>query len=241
MILIRSIIYFILLVITSLVFATAIITVGLLLTYKQRSNIANHWGMLNIWLVAKICGLKYEITGLENIPDSACIIMSKHQSTWDTMFLRGILPPEQAWVLKKELMHVPFFGWGLMAVQAIGIDRKAGRQAINQIIRLGSERLEKGHYVIIYPEGTRVAPGERKKYGISGALLAHKSKYPIIPIAHNAGVFWRRMGLKKYPGTIQVVIGKPIKVDGLKSSEINSLVEEWIESTSATMPRSLSD
>jgi len=190
-------------------------------------------------LVEKICGLKYEIKGLENIPDSACIILSKHQSTWDTLILRSILPPEQAWVLKKELLQIPFFGWGLSAVQAIGIDRNAGRKALKQIIRLGSEHLEKGHYVIIYPEGTRVAPGEHKKYGISGAYLAQKSQFPIIPVAHNAGVFWRRLGLKKYPGTIQVIIGPLIETKGLKSHEINRRVEEWIESTMETLPQSI--
>ncbi|HEC14985.1 MAG TPA: 1-acyl-sn-glycerol-3-phosphate acyltransferase [Sedimenticola sp.] len=239
MILLRSTIYFASLIVNTVIFSLLIITVGLLLPYERRCRLANAWGMVNLWLLSAICGLNYKIKGLENIPAKGCIILSKHQSAWETMALRGILPPQQAWVLKRELLWVPFFGWALMAVQAIGIDRKAGRAAMNQIIESGRRHLEKGHYVVIFPEGTRVAPGERGHYGAGGAILAHHTKYPVIPIAHNAGVFWRRRDLKKYPGTIEVVIGPPIETEGLKSSEINRKVEEWIESTMDTLPQAL--
>jgi len=236
MILLRSSLYFLCLVIVTVIIATAIITVGLFLSHRQCSQMANAWGMCNLWLLSKICGLNYEIKGLENIPDTGSIILSKHQSAWETMALRGLLPPNQAWVLKRELLWVPFFGWALMALQAIGIDRKSGRVAMNQVVKAGQKHLEQGHHVIIFPEGTRVAPGERKRYGAGGAILAHHSKFPVIPVALNSGVFWRRRDLKKYPGTIQVVIGAPLEIEGLKSSEINKKVEEWIESTMETLP-----
>ncbi len=237
MILFRSSLYFLCLIIITVLIATAIITVGLLFSHKQRSKLANFWGMSNLWLLSKICGLNYEIKGLENIPDGGCIILSKHQSAWETMALRGLLPPSQTWVLKQELLWVPFFGWALMALQAIGIDRKSGRTAMNQVVKEGQKQLAKGRNVIIFPEGTRVAPGERGRYGAGGAILAHHTQFPIIPIALNSGIFWRRRDLKKYPGTIQVVIGSPIPIEGLKSSAINKKVEEWIESTMETLPK----
>jgi 1-acyl-sn-glycerol-3-phosphate acyltransferase len=175
---------------------------------------------------------------MEHLEGGNAIILSKHQSAWETIALRGILPFNQAWVLKRELMWVPIFGWALAMVNPIAINRKAGREAARQVITQGTQRLEQGRYVIIFPEGTRVAPGERKKYGHGGAMLAEKSGYPIIPIAHNAGVFWRRRGLKKYPGTIQVVIGPRIETQGLSMKEIHQRVEDWIESTVESLPNS---
>ncbi len=241
MILLRSTLYFASLVMITIPFAMVIITVGLLLPFKQRSMLANAWGMSNLWLLSKICHLNYEIKGLENIPETGCIILSKHQSAWETLALRALLPPCQAWVLKRELLWVPFFGWALMALQAIGIDRKSGRAAIGQVIKEGERHLKRGHNVIIFPEGTRVAPGERGRYGAGGAILAHHTGFPVVPIALNSGIFWRRRELRKYPGTVQVVIGKPIEVKGLKSSEINQKVENWIESTMETLPQRIED
>jgi 1-acyl-sn-glycerol-3-phosphate acyltransferase len=140
-------------------------------------------------------------------------------------------------VLKKELLRVPFFGWALMAARSISIDRSAGRKAMKQVIEEGTRRLQNGDWVVIFPEGTRTAPGEKGRYGAGGALLAEKSGYPIVPIAHNAGVFWRRRDLRKYPGTIQVVIGPLIETQGLSGNEINRRVEQWIEDTVASLPQ----
>lgn len=150
--------------------------------------------------------------------------------------MRGLFPPEQAWILKRELMWIPFFGWALAAVGSISINRSSGRAAMRQVITKGTEKLNMGRLVMIFPEGTRVAPGERKKYGLGGAILAEKSGYPIIPVAHNAGVFWRRRGVKKHPGTVQMVIGEPIDPKGKSTNEIIAEVEEWIETTVATLP-----
>ena len=125
----------------------------------------------------------------------------------------------------------------LRAGNAIGIDRSLGRAALKQVVEEGTRRLQLGDWVVIFPEGTRTAPGERKRYGAGGAILAERSGYPVIPIAHNAGVFWRRRDIRKYPGTIQVVVGEPIETRGLSATEINQRVEGWIESTMETLPQ----
>lgn len=240
MILLRSSLYFTLMVISTIFFALLIV-IFFWLPHRQRSRLANAWGLTNLWLLKTICGLDYEIKGWENIPEGSCIFLAKHQSAWETISLRGLLPPNQIWVLKRELMWIPFFGWALYLVKAISIDRDAGRKAARKIISEGAEHLKAGRNVVIFPEGTRVAPGQRKRYGVGGAFLAHETGYPVVPIAHNAGVFWRRRDLKKYPGTIQVVIGPVIESEGLSSSEINRRVEEWIESTMETLPMHLPD
>ncbi|HIP53137.1 MAG TPA: 1-acyl-sn-glycerol-3-phosphate acyltransferase [Chromatiales bacterium] len=237
MILFRSLLYFLALVFSTLFFATLLLLVGWVLPFHRRSQIANKWGSTNLTLQQWLCGLDYRVTGQENIPASNCVILSKHQSAWETIALRHIMPAQQVWVLKRELMWIPFFGWALALFHPIAIDRKSGRKAVSQIIRQGTEQLKKGRWVVIFPEGTRVAPGERKRYGIGGALLAEHSGYPVLPVAHNAGVYWRRRGILKYPGTIQVVIGPVIETDGLRATEINARVEEWIESTMAALPQ----
>ncbi|MCB1751810.1 MAG: 1-acyl-sn-glycerol-3-phosphate acyltransferase [Gammaproteobacteria bacterium] len=235
MILFRSLLYFASLIISTTLYGLLLSTIGWFLPFDKRSGIANQWARINLKLQKSICGLDYRVTGLENIPASNTIVLSKHQSAWETIALRCILPPEQTWVLKQELMWIPIFGWALAAAQPIAINRKAGRRAAGQIIAQGRARLQQGRTVIIFPEGTRVAPGTRKKYGIGGALLAEKTGYPVLPIAHNAGVFWRRRGLKKYPGTIQVVIGPVIDSHGLKAAEINRRAEQWIEGTVSSL------
>ena len=236
MIYIRSLVYFIALVLSIIVFGLAMSTVGLLLPLSVRDWLSRAWGNTNLWLMRVICGLKYRVKGAENLPQSAAIVMSKHQSSWETISLKGLLAKEQSWILKRELMWIPVFGWALASVPTIAINRKAGRRALKQIIKQGTKVLDQGRVVVVFPEGTRTAPGEKRKYGIGGAMLAEKSGYPIIPIAHNAGVFWKRRDLKKYPGTIDVVVGEPIETKGRKASEINSMVENWIEDQVAKLP-----
>lgn len=237
MILFRSLLYFACLVISTTLFGITLATFGWLLSFSGRSKIANQWARVNLIMQKSICGLDFQVDGLENIPSKNTIVLSKHQSAWETIALRCILPPEQTWVLKQELMWIPIFGWALAAAQPIAIDRKSGRRAAGQIIEQGSKRLKQGRTVVIFPEGTRVAPGNRKKYGIGGGLLAEKTGYPVLPIAHNAGVFWRRRGIKKFPGTIQVVIGPVINTNGLSAIEINKRAEQWIENTLSQLPQ----
>ena len=237
----RSALYFIAMALTIVVFGLAMSTVGRLFPLSVRDRMGAAWGATNLKLMKWICGLDYRIKGAENLPRDAAIVMSKHQSTWETLALKKILKPEQSWVLKRELMWVPIFGWALASVPTIAIDRKAGRKAIKQIVEQGIPLLEQGRVIVIFPEGTRTAPGEHHKYGIGGSILAEKSGYPVVPIAHNAGVFWKRRGLKKHPGTIDVVVGKPIATRGKKASEITREVESWIEAQVAKLPQTPSE
>lgn len=233
MILIRSSLFFAGMLFSTLLIATPLSIFGWFMPYKQRCQMSNAWGGVNIWLLRVLCGLSYDIKGAEHLPTGGTVILSKHQSAWETMALRYILPPEQAWVLKRELLWVPFFGWALALVEPIAINRKAGSKAVKQVIKQGVEQLEKGRNVIIFPEGTRVAPGDKKRFGVGGALLAQKAGVPVVPIAHNAGHFWRRRGIKKYPGVIQMIVGKPIDTKNKTAAEINREVETWIESQMA--------
>ncbi|MCG6968006.1 MAG: 1-acyl-sn-glycerol-3-phosphate acyltransferase [Chromatiaceae bacterium] len=238
MILLRSLIYFAAMVISAAVFGLLIALLGAFLPGRYSDVMATLWGKVNLWLQRVICNLRYQIAGVENLPDGPCIIMSKHQSTWETIGLRGILRPEQSWVLKQELMRLPIFGWGLRFAKSIPIDRSAGRRSVLKVVEQGKQRLDEGRYVMIFPEGTRTAPGERRKYGVGGGVLAERTGAKVIPIAHNAGVFWRRRGVKKFPGTIQVVIGPAIESHGRKAVEIMRDVEEWIEARQAELPLS---
>ncbi len=239
MLYLRSLIYFSLMSLSVVAVGLPLSIVGWFLPYRVRSSIANLWGITNLKMLKWICNLDYRVEGLENFPQQNCIVLSKHQSTWETIALRSLLPPEQAWVLKRELMWVPVFGWALYLVQPIAIDRSAGRKAVKQLIDRGCKLLKKGRTVVIFPEGTRVAPGTRKRYGLGGALLAEKSGYPVIPVAHNAGSFWRRRDLRKYPGTITIVFGPVIETRGLSASEINQKVEQWIENKVAELEQNL--
>lgn len=181
-----------------------------------------------MWWLEVTCGLKYRVEGSENIPKSPCIIMSKHQSAWETMALQKMFPP-QVWVMKREIFWIPFFGWAIAAMEPIAIDRSSGRKAISQIIEQGKKTLDSGKWVVIFPEGTRVPPGKKGRYGMGGAILATKSGYPVIPVALNSGEFWRRNDFIKRPGTIDVVIGKPIDSADREPDSLNHEIEEWIE------------
>jgi 1-acyl-sn-glycerol-3-phosphate acyltransferase len=236
MILLRSILYFTFLVITTIIIATVGSLVGWAITKKQVHFFDHTWSRLNLWALKYLCGLSYRVTGIENLPNQNCIIFAKHQSAWETIALISIIPGIKSWVLKRELLYVPFLGWIMYYFRPIAIDRKSGRKAVEQIIEQGIQRLKSGNHVFVFPEGTRVAPGTRKRYGIGGAILAEKSAYPVLPVAHNAGVFWRRRDLRKYPGVVDVVIGPLIETEGKKASDINQEAEEWIETTVDGLP-----
>ncbi|MFA5685678.1 MAG: lysophospholipid acyltransferase family protein [Lysobacteraceae bacterium] len=197
-----------------------------------RYAVATRWARLNLWWLKYSCGLTYRVSGRENIPKDTAIIFSKHQSTWETLALQEIFPP-QVWVLKRELLRIPFFGWGLAMVGAIGIDRKAGRKAVDQLVTQGRQRLESGRWVVVFPEGTRVAPGARGRYRIGGAVLAERTGHAIVPVAHNAGEYWPARGFRMRPGEIQVVIGPPIHSAGRSAAAVLKEAESWIEGTMA--------
>lgn len=181
-----------------------------------------------MWLLRVICGIRMEVRGRENIPDQPCIVLCKHQSAWETFALQTVFPA-QVWVLKRELLWLPFFGWGLALTSPIAIDRSKGKEAMKQLLEQGKQRLEDGFCVVVFPEGTRMPYGVRGKYKIGGSLLAEHSGALISPVAHNAGKFWGRNAFSKHPGTVVMSIGKPIDPAGLKAEEINRRVEEWIE------------
>lgn len=238
MVYLRSLLYMVGLAVTTVAFGLTVAMSSRLLSWERRSAVANAWGTTNLWLLRVVCGLSYRVTGWENLPRTPCIVMAKHQSAWETIALRGLLPCGQSWILKQELLRVPVFGWALASMDPIAIDRSAGTKAIKQVIAEGTAALQKGRWVVVFPEGTRVGPGERAKYNIGGAMLAERSGYPILPIAHNAGLFWRRRALVKHPGTIDVVVGPLIPSEGRRASAIIDDVENWIEATVASLPQS---
>ncbi|MBV5310086.1 lysophospholipid acyltransferase family protein [Chromatium okenii] len=238
MLLLRSLLYQIVFLSSTFLFSCAIvIAAGTNRKSPAASRLANTWGRFNLRALRIICQLDYRIQGLENLPKTNVIVLAKHQSTWETVAIRALLPSEQSWVLKQELMGVPFFGWAMRQLQPIAIDRRAGRRAVMQVIHDGQQRLDAGRWVIVFPEGTRVAPNTRRPYAIGGALLAERSGYPVLPMAHNAGYFWGRRSFIKRPGTIDLVIGQLVDSKGRKAAELNAEVEEWIETTVAGLPR----
>lgn len=194
----------------------------------RRSHIVAGWARFVVWWLALTCGLRYRVLGREHIPQQSCVILAKHQSAWETIAFQAIFPP-QIWVLKRSLLLLPFFGWALWVLKAIAIDRSAGREALKQLVSQGKDRLALGLNVVVFPEGTRVAPGQRSKYHIGGAWLATHTGALAVPVAHNAGEFWRKNSLLKRPGTITVSIGTPIDTTGMKADELNRQVEAWIE------------
>lgn len=187
------------------------------------------WGRLNLWGLRVICGIDYRVEGAENIPrDRVMICYMKHTSAWETIAQVVLFPP-QAWVHKRELMWIPLLGWALWALDSIHIDRGAGHNAVRQVLDQGKEKLAAGHWVLIFPEGTRMPPGTTRRYGISGALLSKETGVAILPVAHNAGDVWGRNALVKRPGTVIVRIGTPIEPRGRDAVDINAEAQAWIE------------
>ncbi len=236
MTLLRAIVYFVCLTMTILLYGMTALILCRFVAKTHIDRIVQRWSRANAWLQKHICGLDVQITGQEHLAAAPCILMVKHQSAWETISLHHHLPERQAWVLKKELLHIPIMGWVLRIGSFIPIDRHAGRRAMQELNQAGAEALQAGRSVLIFPEGTRTAPGTRQKYNIGGAMLAHKTGYPVVPIAHNAGVYWARRGLKKHPGTIQVRIGPPITTADKSTRDILALTEAWIEETMQTLP-----
>lgn len=205
------------------------------LPFTVRYAFVSRWALFNLWWLKITCGLSHNIEGKENIPATSAIIMCKHQSAWETLALQQIFPA-QSWILKRELLWIPIYGWGLATLRPIAIDRGSAVKSLRQIVDQGCKRLAQGIWVVVFPEGTRVAPGQRKKYLPGGGLLAEKSGCPVVPIAHNSGYFWPRNSFIKYPGVIHMVIGPQINAKGKTASEITTEVEDWIESTSEKLP-----
>ncbi len=201
-----------------------------------RSRMVSGWAHCTMWLLALICNIRYVVIGKENIPTHPSIVLAKHQSAWETIALQAIFPP-QIWVLKRELLWIPILGWAFAALESIAIDRSAGRESLKKMVAQGKDRLSRGLWVVIFPEGTRVPYGEKGKYHMGGALLATHTQSTVVPVAHNAGLFWPKNSFLKYPGTITVSIGKPIDTTDMKADALNNAVETWIEAEIQQLPK----
>jgi 1-acyl-sn-glycerol-3-phosphate acyltransferase len=204
------------------------VTLAAVLPMRWRFRIIAAWRKGFMALCVRVLGLRYRLVGRENIPAVPSVVLSKHQSAWETVGLQDIFPP-QVYVLKRSLLLIPFLGWAFAAVKMISIDRKAGKNALRQVERQGVERLRAGEGVIVLPEGTRTAPGEIRRFKSGGALLAVSAGVPAVPVAHDAGEFWARNAFIKKPGTITVSIGPAIDPRGKTAEEVNALAERWID------------
>ena len=181
--------------------------------------------------VENILGIRPKVIGRENMPKEPCVILSKHQSAWETMTIQDLVPAGAycVFVLKKELLRVPLVGWGLAAMKMISINRTAGKDALDQVVIQGRERLQQGFYVVLFPEGTRVAPGQKKRYKPGGAYLATHVGCKVVPVAHDAGELWPRQAFLKTPGTVTMSIGPAFDATGMTEAEVNQRAEAWIE------------
>jgi 1-acyl-sn-glycerol-3-phosphate acyltransferase len=228
--LIRSTLFLLGVVLWTMLFGTLAV-ISLLGPLLIRFRIIWYYRRGFMWLVRAVLGITHEVRGRENMPAEASVILAKHQSAWETVALQDLVPEGVycVFVLKKELMRLPFFGWGLAALQMISIDRAAGRESLNQVVAQGADRLKRGFWIIIFPEGTRVAPGETRRYKQGGAYLAAHTGARVVPVAHNAGECWPRNAFIKHPGHVVVSIGPAIETAGLSQDEINTRAEAWIE------------
>ena len=224
----RSAIYALLQIIVTPVYA-----IVSLLTFPLpplvRYRIITSWSHLMIWAAERVCGIRYRVLGRENIPTEPCIVLAKHESAWETLALQVMLPP-QVWVVKRELLWIPFFGWGLAMLSPIAIDRSEGTRSLRQMLVQARTRLKRGFWIIIFPEGTRSAPGARGTYHAGGAWLAAHTGALVLPVAHNAGDHWPKNSFAKYPGVITLSFGPPLRPSpGIKPAELMNRVEQWIE------------
>jgi 1-acyl-sn-glycerol-3-phosphate acyltransferase len=216
---------------------SVVVVVGRLWGYAVAYDLTVSWARWILAVCGKICGLHYTVEGLENLPRDNSVVLLKHSSAYETI-AQWVIFPRQTWVLKREVLWTPFLGWAVAGVKPIAINRQAGRQAVDQVIRQGRERLAEGLWVMIFPEGTRMPTGETRKYGVSGALLAIEAGKLLVPVAHNAGDYWPRRGWLKRPGTVIFRIGKPVDPAGREPRELNAEIQRWIEAEVAAIRKS---
>jgi 1-acyl-sn-glycerol-3-phosphate acyltransferase len=204
------------------------------LPFPLRYRNAQHWARMQLAVLRWLCGLSYVVEGREHLPPGSHVSLWKHSSTFEIIAQMVIFPP-QAWVMKKEIRWIPLVGWAVLTMRPIAIDRKAGGSAVNQVLEQGAQRLASGLWVLVFPEGTRVAVGATKKFGLSGALLAVQSGCHIVPVAHDAGLYWPRRGLLKRRGTVRIIIGPAIATAGRDAREVNAQASAWINATVARL------
>lgn len=229
---IRTVLFYLLLSSSAFVWGTISFLVAPFLPFRARYRfVIWRWCRFAVWLAKVVAGVDYRVGGMENIPQTPCVILSKHQSTWETFFLSGFFEPLSQ-VVKRELLYVPFFGWAMALLRPIAIDRSNPKAALKQLASQGDERLRQGAWVLVFPEGTRVPVGQMGKFSRGGAALAVNAGLPVLPVAHNAGLFWPKVGWAKYPGTIQVEIGPAMYAEGegpRAIAELNDRAYAWVE------------
>ena len=202
-----------------------------------RYGIANGYCRFVLFWLRLTCGVAHRIEGAQWLSQERVVVLANHQSTWETFMLQ-LKVRHPVWVAKQELFRLPFFGWGLSALRAVPIDRSSGRRAVESIVSNGSMRLREGHSVIIFPEGTRVAAGEQRRFKLGGAVLAVEAGVPVVPVAHNAGRFWGRRRFRKTPGTVLLRAGAPIPSEGKSAEQLLAEVETWIRTAQAELDES---
>jgi len=235
---IRIFLFYLLLGTSSVLWCSLSFFIAPFLPFAKRYRFINvYWCRCALFLARTILGINYKVTGAENVPKVPCVILSNHQSTWETFFLSAYFSPLSQ-VLKRELLYMPFFGWAMAMLRPIAIDRKNPKEALRQVASQGDELLKQGTWVLIFPEGTRVPHGQIGKFSRGGTALAVNAGLPVLPIAHNAGKFWPREGWGKRPGTIEIVIGEPMYAEGSGPraiAELNDRAQAWNEATQRAM------
>jgi 1-acyl-sn-glycerol-3-phosphate acyltransferase len=226
---IRSLLLLIYFIVFTVPYATACFIAFPFMRADSRYWMAAGWCRATLNAVRWLNGIRYKIEGMENLPNGPAVLLSKHQSAWETLAFPALMPRPLCYVFKRELLYVPFFGWALGLLKMVHIDRKEGKYAFESVIRQGKARMAEGAWVIMFPEGTRTPTGKQGKYKTGGARFAIATGAPDVPIAHNAGRVWPRNSFIKYAGIVTVSIGKPIETTGLTPDEVNTRVEQWIE------------
>lgn len=240
MLYLRSLIFVIGHNITGMLAGLVAVIIWPILPYSLRWRIVTLWNRFTLVWLRFCCGVKLNIVGEVDKSAYPCVVMSNHQSTWETMFLQYYFGPVST-ILKKELLRIPFFGWGLASLRPIAIDRSNPIQALKDVKTKGLLRLKQGNNLLVFPEGTRVPLGQKGNYARSGADIACSAGVPVIPIAHNGAECWPNKSLIKYPGTITVVIGAPINTEGRDRKELTESVKTWIEEQLAMLPPARAD
>lgn len=234
----RTFLFYLLLSTSAFIWCILSVFVAPFLPFRARYRfVIQNWCRCAVWLAKVVAGIRYEIKGLENIPEQPCVILAKHQSTWETFFLSGFFEPLSQ-VVKRELLYVPFFGWAMAMLKPIAIDRSNPKAALKQLAKQGHERLGQGAWVLVFPEGTRIPTGQIGKFSRGGASLAVNANLPVLPVAHNAGEFWPKQGWRKTPGTIQVVIGPLMYAEGSGPraiAELNERAFQWVSQAQREM------
>ena len=231
---IRTFLFYLLLSLSALFWCTLSMFVAPFLPFRLRYRFINvYWCRFAVWLTRAMLGIHYEVIGAEHVPAQPCVILSNHQSTWETFFLSCYFQPLSQ-VLKRELLYIPFFGWAMAMLKPIAIDRSNPKAALKQMAKQGNECLQQGTWVLIFPEGTRMPVGQIGKFTRGGASLAVNANLPVLPIAHNAGAYWPKQGWAKRAGTIKVVIGAPMYAEGAGPraiAELNDRAFAWVQQT----------